>query len=128
MFVETMIQSSSSVMKVLIGGAQIYFSTLQLLSGTDPQYAYSAFTYIIIPYALGNTINLISLFITGSYVDLTEMEIETDIIQWKSDDINELIVAGIGLTECVVYLIVVGGITGFRPGISSCAQRGWIMS
>ena len=64
-------------MKALIGEAQIYFSTLQLLSAIDPQYGYSAFTYTIIPYVLGSTINLISLFVTGNYVDLTEMEIET---------------------------------------------------
>lgn len=159
LFVPTMIKSRGVTVKALLGGAQIYFATLQLVSAADPQvaaYGYGAFIYTIIPYALGSFINLISLISTGDYIDLTEMEIQADTIQtddtmeiqddtlqrksndimeieaapinWRSSDIKGDVMFMTGLLQFAIYLAVVGGVTRFRPGISSSAQRGWFMS
>ncbi|KAF8501888.1 hypothetical protein JB92DRAFT_3098970 [Gautieria morchelliformis] len=147
LFVPMMIQSSSAAIKVLVGTFQLIFATLQLLSVSDPQvaaYGYGAFTYTIIPYALGSIINLIAILFTGSYVDLTEVEIDggdsgtANAIQWRGDGTEYAIrwrhVGDqqswmlVGICEFAVYLAIVGGVTRFSSGISSRAQRGWFLS
>lgn len=135
LFKEMVIVGNPQFTKACVGAVQLGLATLQLVSAaSNPRvaaYGYGSYVYTIIPYAIGSIINIIAAVFTSSYVDLTEFELkagEDESAEEEEDKVSAMLLStNAVILELAVYLAIVGGITRFRPGISSRAQRGWFV-
>jgi hypothetical protein len=123
-------------LKAVLGIIQLTFGVIQLVATSDTlvsRYGTGCYVFTIIPYAFASLINGLAAIFTPQYSEIQELHLKAGVGRdavikaFAPRDFDLCSGAHVAL-EVVIYLTIMGGMTGFDKRESTTVQRGWLVS